>query len=258
MKKSFFITLLIFITLGLFLTEKTSADDALKQTGSGQVNVEASDESEIVDPEEPEEVIDPETNISTKGNLRFDHLPTIDFGTVKLTKNNRTFKALAEKVKDANRGSFIQISDLREKSTGWVIQVQQDYQFRTTDYDELTGAVLSLDKGWANSTSDSGAPTVTRNTLAITNIGEAYEVARAEKNSGQGIWTISFGSSGDNDDDQKSTITEEINSVEKSQKKLVSSTALKNSAVTLNIPEATQVLPKEYKTKFTWTITAAP
>lgn len=220
--------------------------DGLEQ--KGRVKVTNSGTSEIIDPEEPEEIVDPGVIISTKGDLRFDRLPNIDFGTMKISKKNRNYNALAEKIPSGFRGSFVQVSDHREKSNGWVIQLKQDYQFRTADYDELSGAVLSLDKGWANSTSPSDAPTVTRNTLSINNIGESYEVARANKDGGRGVWSVSFGSSGENDDGQKSTLSED-----KTQKKIP-----RNNAVSLKVPDGTPIVPKEYQTKLTWTISSAP
>lgn len=239
-----------------------NAADAKVAPGRANVKVESSDTTNVVDPEDPDVTTDPTTEVSTKGNLRFDHLPSIDFGEVKIAKSNRTFNALAETIKQGSRASFIQITDYREKSTGWVVQVKQDYQFKTVDNDELKGAVLSVDKGWANSTSSSPAPTVTRNTLSLTNIGQVYEVARAAPGQGRGIWSISFGSSGDNDDGQSSTLSdtalkkktagEAKSTIEKKTNQL------KNSAVTLNIPDGTPIVPKEYQTKFTWIISSTP
>lgn len=242
------LTFAILASTILLTSAKTGVAFADDLEGTGKVSVTNSGTTEIVDPEIPKEVVDPGPIISTKGDLRFDRLPNIDFGTMKISKDNRTYNALAEKISSGYRGSFIQISDYREKSSGWVIQLKQDYQFKTTDYDELSGAVLSIDKGWANSTSSSGEPTVTRNTLSINNIGESYEVARAEKNSGQGVWAISFGSSGENEDGQKNTL---IGGKDKKE-------ALRNSAVNLKVPNGTTIVPKEYQTKLTWTISSAP
>lgn len=234
----------------------SAEDKATELDQKARLQVKRSETTEIVDPEKPE-VVDPpvDPGPSTKGDLRIDYVSPVDFGKVKLTKTNRTYNALANKVgKEGKwRGNFIQISDFRDKNTGWTLQVKQDYQFKTTDYDELTGAVLSLDKGWANSSSDNKAPTVTRDTLAINNIGEVYDVARADKNAGGGVWSINFGASKDNDDNQPTTITEG----NKSQSKEKVESAIKNSAVNLTIPDSTKVLPKEYQTKITWVLSEA-
>lgn len=238
-------------------TNENFAEGSAKELQQkGSVTVKDSGKTEVVDPEIPEVVVDPGTGPSTKGSLRIDYVSPLDFGKVKLTKSNRSYNALASKIgkTDKYRGSFIQISDFREKSSGWSLQVKQDHQFKTNDYDELKGAVLSLDKGWANSSSIKEAPTVTRDTLEINNIGEVYDVARATKGGGGGVWSINFGASKDNDDNQPSTITEgqKTNGKEKVE------SAIKNSAVKLNIPDSTKVIPKEYQTKITWILAETP
>lgn len=237
---------LVLSSLLFLATFVEAADDAKDISANGKVQVKDSGTTPIVDPEIPTDVIDPEPGPSTKGALRIDYVSALDFGKVKLTKSKRSFNALGSKIgkTDKVRGSFIQISDFRENRTGWTLQVKQDTQFKTKDYDELSGAVLSLDRGWANSTSTSGAPTVTRDTLAINNIGEVYDVARATKNAGGGVWSIDFGASKDNDKNQPTTL-----------KKVESD--IRNSAVKLTIPDSTKVVPKEYQTKITWILSEA-
>ncbi|HCM88376.1 MULTISPECIES: WxL domain-containing protein [Vagococcus] len=236
--------------------ESFAEGNAKELQQKGSVTVKDSGKTEIVDPEDPEVIVDPGTGPSTSGSLRIDYVSPLDFGKVKLTKSNRNYHALASKIgkTDNYRGSFIQISDFREKSSGWSLQVKQDQQFKTNDYDELKGAVLSLDKGWANSSSTKDAPTVTRDTLEINNIGEVYDVARATKGGGGGVWSINFGASKDNDDNQPSTITES----KKSDSKEKVESVIKNSAVSLSIPDSTKVLPKEYQTKITWILAETP
>ncbi|MFW7431149.1 WxL domain-containing protein [Vagococcus carniphilus] len=227
-----------------------AAEDAKEMNQKGKVTVKSSATTEVVDPEKPEETEDPEEpGPSTKGDLRIDYVSPIDFGKVKLTDSNRKYTALATKIGKTTRtrGNFIQISDYREKSTGWSLQVKQETQFKTPNHDELTGAVLSLDKGWANSTSTSGAPAVTRDTLAINNIGEAYDVARATPDSGSGVWSIIFGASKDNDDNQQETVS-----------KGKGDSNIRNSAVSITIPDSTKVVPKEYQTKITWILAETP
>ena len=231
--------------------------DATSLKSDGSVRVKGSDTTELVDPENPETVDPPvDPGPSTKGDLRIDYVSSVDFGTVKLTKTNRTYKALANKIgKDGKlRGNFIQVSDFREKGSGWTLQVKQESQFQTKDYDELTGAVLSLDKGWANSSSAEKAPTVTRDTLSISNIGQVYDVARATENAGGGVWSINFGASKDNDDNQPTTITEDA----KSSGKEKAGKIARNSAVKITIPDSTKVAAKEYQTKITWILSDTP
>ncbi|MGX7024192.1 WxL domain-containing protein [Vagococcus hydrophili] len=215
----------------------------------GNVTVDDSGKTEIVDPEKPEEVIEPGPSPSTSGSLRIDYVSSLDFGKVKVTETNRVYPTLANKVGTEGklRGTFIQVSDFREKRTGWSLQVKQETQFKTDTYDELTGAVLSLDKGWANSSSSNNSPSVTRDTLAINNIGQVYEVARADETSGAGVWTIAFGASKENDKNQPVTIENN----QKSGKSV-------NQAVSLKVPDATKIVAKEYQTKMTWILSEAP
>ena len=251
--KNFFITCLSLIPL-LFIqgiNVLASPTDLGQKSG---VKV-TSDGSSIVDPEDPDEVIPPiDPGPSTKGDLRIDYVSPLDFGKVKLDSKTKTFKALASKISKEGkaRGAFIQISDFREKQTGWTLQVKQDYQFKTTESDELKGAILSLDKGWANAVDESNAPTVTRDTLSISNINQLYDVARADKGSGKGVWSINFGASKDNDDNQPVTI--EQGKLTKEQ----INTAIRNSAVTITIPDHKVVKAKEYTTKISWVLSETP
>lgn len=259
MKKPSIGTILIISTLLLlpsFASVARADNGANTFDQKGKVRVTDSGTTEIVDPEEPDKIIDPGPGPSTKGSLRIDYVSPLDFGKVKLTKTKRTYDALAFNIAktDKVRGSFIQISDFREKGSGWTLQVKQDHQFKTPDFDELNGAVLSLDKGWANSTSTSGAPTVTRDTLAIENIDSVYDVARSTKDAGGGVWSINFGASKDNDKNQPSTITDQ----KLTSKKEKVESVWRNSAVRLTIPDSTKVLPKEYETKITWILAEAP
>ena len=248
MMRNGFRSLLIVATLGIYtciMNQKVLADNSLSSTGS--VTIKGSETSEIIDPEEPEEIIDPGPGPSTKGNLRFDFVSALDFSTVKVGKTNRNFEALAVPVNGGQkqRGSFVQITDVRSSSKGWTLQVKQMNQFVTPDHDELTGAVLSLDKAWANSPGISKPPTVTRDTLALENIGVAYEVARAGKDEGVGIWSIVFGASKDNPKNQPITLKEVDGKT-------------RNSAVQLKVPDATNVVAKEYQTKMTWILSQVP
>lgn len=223
-------------------------------TQKGTVKVINSGTTEVVDPEDPDEGTEVDPGPSTKGDLRIDYVSPLDFGTVKIDSNKKTYNALASKIgkEGKARGSFIQISDFREKKTGWTLQVKQDHQFKTADSNELKGAVLSLDKGWANSINDENAPSVTRDTLSINNIGQLYDVARAEKDKGKGVWSINFGASKDNEDNQPVTLV--TNNVSKKD----ISAAIRNSAVNITIPNPEIVEDKEYITKISWVLSETP
>lgn len=94
----------------------SAAKEDFSQNGS--VQVKPSDKSVVVDPEDPEDPEDPiDPGGSTKGDLRIDYISPLNFWKVKLKEKNRMYNSLATKIgeKGMPRGSFIQISDMREK-----------------------------------------------------------------------------------------------------------------------------------------------
>lgn len=237
----------------LFFGHQVSAASQSAKTldQTGTVKVKQSDKTGVLDPEDPEEIVDPtDPGPSTVGPLRIDYVAPIDFGTVSLTPTNRTYNILANKIGNKFRGNFIQITDLRAKKSGWTLQVKQEQQFQTTESEELTGSVLSFDKGWANSQMSSIDPVVKRDTLSIKNIGQVYDVAVATPDISGGTWSIIFGATSTNDDGQPGTIKEEKTSTTHSD--------IRNSAVKLNVPDSTKVLNKQYQTKIRWILSDAP
>lgn len=233
---------------------------------SGSVSVIGSDTTNLIDPENPGIIVDPGKSPSTKGSLRIDYVSALDFGESKIVKGTRRYNALAQQFfgETGPRGSYIQITNQQANSSGWTLQVKQENQFvnsiiQEKEEQELKGAVLSLDKGWANSSGPSEAPTVTRETIALSSIGTAYEVATAENNSGKGVWTIAFGASETNTSDQPITLTPVVDA---SNNPVMDTTYNKpvysNSAITLTVPETTVIHPVEYQTKITWILANLP
>ncbi|MDA9470673.1 WxL domain-containing protein [Enterococcus sp. 5H] len=233
---------------------------------SGTVTVEGSAITNPIDPENPGEVVDPGEGPSTEGALRIDYVSVLDFGRAQLTDTNRTFPALAQQFlgETGPRGSFIQITDQRAVSTGWTLQVKQNHQFRNTviqetSEQELSGAVLSLDKGWANSSGNSGSPTVTRETIALNSIGTAYELATATAGNGRGVWTIAFGASETNSNNLDSTLSPAMDAVGNPvMDEFSGKQAYHNSAISLTIPTATKIHPVQYATELTWILAELP
>ncbi|MEG0255039.1 MAG: WxL domain-containing protein [Vagococcus sp.] len=248
MKRLITSSLLVLLSFSLGVNVLAEISGSKNLIPKGKVSVKDSGKTEIVDPENPGEIINPDPGPSTNGSLRIDYVSSLDFGKVVISKKNRNFNALATQIgkKNQNRGLFIQISDFREKNSGWALQVKQNEQFNTKNYDELSGSVLSFDKGWINSLNDKKLPEVTRDTLSINNIGEVYDVARASSETGSGVWTVNFGASKENDNNQPITINEDTK------------TGTRNSAVSLSVPISTKVLPKEYETKITWILAETP
>lgn len=262
MKKLFLITSLsAILLLGNFRVTALAAG-AEQLDAQGRVGVEGSKKTDILDPENPEQIVDTGEERSTDGNLRFDYVSALNFGKVKIGAKNRKFDSLAQNFMNKEtgaRGFFLQISDFREIRSGWTLQVRQEEQFKTVDYDELTGAVLSFDNGWANSLDKKGMPTVTRDTITIRNVGESYNVANANSGDGSGIWSIAFGASSENKNNQKSTLKPEKDKNGQPVKdEKYNKDIYRNSAVSLSIPESTKVLSKEYQTKITWILAELP
>lgn len=241
-----------------------AAPDKLDHSGS--VSVKGSVVTNPVDPENPENVVDPGESPSTEGPLRIDYVSPLDFGESKISKKGREYHALAQQFfgETGPRGSYIQITDQQAESSGWTLQVKQNYQFtnpviQETSEQDLKGAVLSLDKGWANSSGTSEAPTVMRETIALNSIGSAYEVATARAGSGKGVWTIAFGASETNSSEQPVTLTPVVDQAGKSvMDSLYNKPVYSNSAITLTIPESTKIHPVEYQTEITWILAKLP
>lgn len=256
-------TVILLSVANLVSLTAQATGDSMNQNGS--VIVEGSKVSDPIDPENPTNPVDPGPSPSTEGPLRIDYVSALNFGQSVIKKKNRDYYALAQQFHSNTdpRGSYIQITDQRATSTGWSLQVKQETQFKnsviqTLSEQELNGAVLSLDKGWSNSSSSGEGPTVTRETLAL-DIGVAYQVANATAGAGRGVWTIEFGASSTNKNNQENTLTPLKDSKNKSivdpeyQKP-----AYSNSAIKLSIPEKTKIYPVQYETTITWLLAELP
>ncbi|WP_265459739.1 WxL domain-containing protein [Enterococcus sp. HY326] len=233
--------------------------------GQGSVSVVGTETTPPKDPENPGVEVDPGPGPSTKGDLRIDFVSSLNFGAIKITENNRKYDSLAQLFHSDTpaRGYYIQITDQRGGTEGWNLTLKQERQFESRiiqdlEHQQLDGAVLSFDKGWANSI-DSGTPTVTRDTLAINQMGTAYTVATATSGQGAGVWLISFGASGENNANQENTLTAVTD--EKGEPVLdatYNKPVYRNSAVSLSVPVATKIYPVQYTTTLTWTLEAGP
>lgn len=248
------------------LEQQVGFAEAETVNGSGSVTVTGSDHTKPVDPENPGTTVDPGESPNTTGPLRIDYVSALDFNKATIQKKDRTYEALAQQFFDETepRGSYIQITDQRGSSSGWTLQVKQNTQFhnyviQNQEEQTLVGAYLSLDKGWANSSGDSQAPTVTRETIGLNAIDTAYEVATASPGTGRGVWTIAFGASETNSNQQTPTLKP---LKDKDGKDVIDEVynkpAYSNSAVTLTVPESTKIYPVQYETEITWILAKLP
>lgn len=242
---------------------KSEASDLEQPT---TVTIEDNGKTDPVDPENPGEIVDPGPSPSINSSLRIDFVSSLDFGKVKIKDKNRVYPALAQNFygNTEPRGSYVQISDRREIKSGWTLQLKQEIQFRHTQTknkkeQDLTGTVLSLDNGWANSITGNPKPEVYRNTILLNNIGQSYEVATSKKDVGKGIWTINFGASIDNQNGQKDTLIPALNEKgEVIMDSVFQKPAYYNSAITLSIPDSIKIYPVQYQTELTWILSELP
>lgn len=269
MKKKIIVSSLLtplFISSLIFGGEQAKASSANALGGGGAVGVTGTEVTPPRDPENPGDVADPGPGPSTTGDLRVDFVSTLNFGATSITNANRKYDSLAQLFhSDTNaRGYYIQITDQRgSNAQGWNLTLTQDRQFESTivqdlNHQQLDGAVLSFDKGWANSANTGGAPTVTRDTLSLNEMGTAYTVASATSGQGSGIWTISFGASEENTSGQENTLTALTDENGAVMDATYNKPAYSNSAVSLTIPDTTRIYPVQYTTTLTWTLEASP
>lgn len=254
--------LIIVSTLGLALLSGPLAVSA--ESGfstSGDVTIEASGRTDPLDPENPLTPVDPGESPSTQGDLRIDFVSAINFAKAEITPTNRNYPSLAQLFYSDTpaRGSYVQVTDLRQGTPGWSLQLKQTAQFQNGDSIELNGARLSFDKGWANSGGTGTAPAVFRDTISIDEIGSSYQVASAAKGAGNGTWMLSFGASSANANNQETSL---IALKDKDGQPMVDSVYQKemysNTAITLSVPDKTTILAGDYQTELIWILQATP
>nr|WP_245249259.1 WxL domain-containing protein [Vagococcus allomyrinae] len=239
----------------------TTTAEAQGTTSKGTVTFHSSDsETPPIDPEKPGEVVEPaEPIIKTEGPLRLDLVPKFNFGAQAISKDDQTYFADAQLFKDETpaRANYVQVTDNRGTVAGWELTVKQETQFSnsTTKNKELKGAVLSLDKQWANSTMGQQLqPTIMKDAIEINQIGASYPIATAERGKGNGTWAIQFGSSGETEGSE-STLKPRLNADGSAlTDPLTNKPTFKNEAISLFVPGKTIKDPVKYTTVLTWTI----
>lgn len=263
MKKKILISTFL---MSIFFSCYSVRAEANSQNANGNLKVEDKGTSDLVDPEFPEQIVNPGEGFSTTGPLRIDYVSDLSFGSHKIDSNNRTYNSLAQQfLSDTNpRGYYIQISDFSSESSGWNLTVTQEEQFKSSiiqdnEKQTLIGSVLSFDKGWANTNGASESPNVTRDAMQINETGIAYNIATASEGQGKGTWLIEFGASDENVSSQKSTLELMKDS---NGKQIIDSRynkpAYSNSAISLTVPKTTKIYPVQYTTTLTWTLEAGP
>ncbi|BAL62945.1 WxL domain-containing protein [Melissococcus plutonius] len=188
---------------------------------------------EPINPNGGEPIIPGDQKPGTSGPLSIDYASSLDFGTQKISSQDKDYKAKPMTYKDSTGKektgpNDVQITDNRGTKAGWTLQVKQDGQFKTADNQELTGAQITFNNGHVISTSNDLALKIKPETIVMTP-GQATNVMGASAGHGAGTYIMAWG--------DKDTA---------------------DSSIHLSVPGKTDKYAKEYKTTFTWTLTETP
>lgn len=214
-----------------------------------------------VDPEvENPDPIKPPVVPLPKGALRFNWVPTIDFGKVLLRGDTTTYKAHFEDVTDLEtnvvspRASFIEVMDERAGvAKGWKVTAKGDGVFtHSTDSAKKFNSVIKMGSTTIRGLNNQDAgqiPAVFGATTPVTIASTANAVqplieAKASADQGRGRFQARFGLY----TTTTNTQADEINAGEATPVK-------RNSAVTVTVPEGQIVYADaKYTSKITWTL----
>ncbi|MBM7690253.1 hypothetical protein BCR24_05215 [Enterococcus ureilyticus] len=249
----------------LLMTPVTSQAEESNYSGEGTIRFSGKQPLQVMDPEHPEKPADPGGSPHTDNLLRIDFVPKITFSDATMSEQDQTYYGNAQLFNDDTgaRGNFIQVSDFRNDSQGWTLQLKQETQFQnqSAKSKELKGAVLSFDKSWANSINDqTTAPTVSKEVIRLSNIGEVYNLAEAKPKKGEGTWAIAFGASVTNTNQQADTLRPKL---DEKNNPIVdpafnNQPIYENQAISLFVPGKTEKEPGNYQTVLTWILSELP
>ncbi len=258
----FFVNFLVisFLFFTNWLSVEAYAEEVGSTAGEGTITYHTSDENTPpVDPENPNEPVDPGEEGSTTGLLRFDYVPRLRFGAKVISDKDLVYDVRAQQFKGSitARPNYLQVTDLRGTLSGWQVSVRQETLFQNEkNKTPLKGAMLSFDKQWVNSkTGQLNKPNVMKDTIKIDEIGASYPLAIADKGTGTGTWTINFGSTG-NVKGKEDTLTQVSNAdgTPITDPLFDNKVVETNSAIQLFVPGQTEKKPGKYKTVLTWTL----
>lgn len=220
---------------------------------------------QVVDPEKPVKPVDPGPSPATEGFLRIDFVPRLDFGRNRLSKDDQFYQARAQLFHDDTgaRGNFVQVTDSRATGAGWALQVRQESNFMipNNEASELKGSYISLDKSWTNSVMDKQyAPSLVNDVIKIDKIQTTYDLAKADKGKGQGVWSVEFGASAENENDLDSTLTPLVDETGQPvlDPNFKNKQVHENNAVTFFVPGSSDREPGKYQTVLTWILSELP
>ncbi|MBV7391136.1 MULTISPECIES: WxL domain-containing protein [Enterococcus] len=171
------------------------------QPGTDPTNpVDPTNPTNPVQPTDPTDPTGPKPG--TNGPLSIDFASSFDFGTQKITSQDKTYNAQAQKYYEIDSDgktsttvkegpNYVQVSDNRGTETGWSLNVTQDAQFTSSNSHVLEGAVITLNNGNVVSASKSAKPTGT--TKVSLTPGAASTMMSAKLNEGAGTYLLDWG-----------------------------------------------------------------
>ena len=189
MKSKVFISFLMAsLIILLFQVEGLAA---VTSTGESKATItfEVNDgETPPRDPENPEEELDKDdpTNpkdepTHNKGPLSLDYVSSIDFGTQKITMDEKkTYESISLK-------PFIQITDNRGTGAGWKVTAAAS-SFNDGTKDTLSGAVITFNNGEVVTPTEGVAAPTPKPSVMLATDGTAVDVVTAPVDTGLGTW----------------------------------------------------------------------
>ncbi|MDR2832108.1 MAG: WxL domain-containing protein [Streptococcaceae bacterium] len=215
------------------------------ETGTPPTNPVTPNPNNPLYPMEPDETA---PNPGTGGSLSLDYASSFDFGVHKISTKNEVYDAQAQRYFDSSviTPDYVQVSDERGTLAGWVLKLKETSQFHATEeteYDELSGAALSLTKPVVVSNNNSPAPSAQE----VINLVPGTEAIIMIANPGQGAgtWITRWG---------------EVSDLHEETQKIGGKDVTKefSTAITLSVPGATPKDPVNYKTTLMWILSDLP
>lgn len=159
------------------------------------------------------------------GALRLDSVPSLDFGSQKLSLSDSTYKSL-------NLSPTVQVTDERSinNATGWNVTVKASPFTSTTSTSKLNGATIHFSNG--DSVSDLNYTKPTTVPFILTTDGDVgtVKIVSAKQGEGRGTWKTSW---------------------------FPTPSAVTNDNVTLNVPGGVME-NEQYTSTLTWTLSNTP
>lgn len=224
------------IGVGALTVYAADYEDEKTVKTEGIISIKENDSADpvIPDPENPEEIIDPEEPTNPHpGLLRINYVSNFDFGAIKNVSNEINQKARLDQVwygvEEGGRVPFVAIEDRRGSDRlGWELRVSQPAPLADESGHELKGATITLSNfKYVNPTEK--APVVNQNPIILDETSQPLVTANATQ--GAGAWSLALG----NPDNEGHT-----------------------DGVTLQIPANTVKNDTVYSTSIVWELVADP